>query len=206
MPRILEWPMNEPLPDEFLSELGALLNGGGVCVYPTSTLYGLGASAHSARGIALLNDIKKRPPGMPVSIMATAAQIDDMCEIPESARPFLDCSENRITAILPAMENAPAGLVHSGTLAVRLPCCPLTASLVEAAGPVTATSANIHGTPTPSDVPSVIGQFGEKVCAYIDSGLLAGKPTTFVDFTAKAPKIIREGALSREELERFHER
>ena len=68
MPEIFHWPSERKLPDEFLARLKTLLDGGMLIVYPTSTLYGLGAGIHSAAGIDLLNEVKARPPGMPLSV------------------------------------------------------------------------------------------------------------------------------------------
>jgi tRNA A37 threonylcarbamoyladenosine synthetase subunit TsaC/SUA5/YrdC len=89
---------------------------------------------------------------------------------------------------------------------VRLPCSELTSSLVDVVGPVTSTSANVHGQPTLPDIGAIISQFGERIPVYIDSGRLVNRPTTVIDFTGETPKIIREGALSREEMERIHGR
>ncbi|MFO7619623.1 MAG: L-threonylcarbamoyladenylate synthase [Thermoplasmata archaeon] len=203
---IFVWPAEKRLPDDFLASVKEAMLAGSVAVYPTSTLYGLGASIYSKRGLGVLNDIKRRPPDMPISIMATVEQIGSLCKIPEIARPFIESADCRITAILPALGSAPRTLVHGGTLAARLPCSNLTASLVECVGPVTATSANIHGMPTPIDITGAMAQFGDRVFIYIDSGTLAGKPTALVDYTAETPKIIREGGLSGEEMVRMHER
>ncbi|MBA3046645.1 MAG: threonylcarbamoyl-AMP synthase [Candidatus Thermoplasmatota archaeon] len=199
MSRIFEWPAEKALPREFLAELKQLLDDGKIMVYPTSTLYGLGASIYSSDGIALLNNIKKRPAGMPISVMANADQIEKLCLVQEIARDFMNSADTRITAILPARKDAPAINENNDTLAVRFPCDYLTVSIIESVGPITATSANIHGVPTPVEIAGTVEQFGNRVSAYIDSGKLAGKPTTLVDYTGESPKIIREGVLSAQE-------
>jgi tRNA threonylcarbamoyl adenosine modification protein (Sua5/YciO/YrdC/YwlC family) len=206
MAEIFQWPSDRRLPDEFLARLKIMLDGGMLIVYPTSTLYGLGASIRSVAGINFLNDVKARPPGMPISIMASAGQVRALCRIPESAGYFMDSRDQRITAVLPALEDAPGELVHNGTLAVRLSCDELTASLVESVGPITATSANVHAASVPGDIPGAVEQLGDSVSVYIDSGTLAGKPTTLIDYTGPEPKIIREGALSALEAEALHGR
>jgi len=199
MAEIFRWPSDKPLPDDFLASLKKKVDDGNVFVYPTSTLYGLGASIHSPSGIRAVNDIKARPVGMPLSIMASHKQLVSLCMIPDIARQFLDSGDKYITAVLPALESAPLTVVHKGTLAVRLPCSRLTASLVDFLGPITSTSANLHGMPTSPDINGAANQFGDRVSLYIDSGKLEGKPTTLVDYTGREPKIIREGALSRKE-------
>ncbi len=204
--RIFKWPTDKPLPEEFLAEMKPVTDSGGVLVYPTSTLYGLGASIRSRAGIGAVLAIKSRPAGMPLTVMASPIQLKSVCRVTETYAPFLKSHDNRVTAVLPALDTAPEELVHEGTLAVRLPCSELTSSLVEVVGPVTSTSANPHGQPTPPDIESIVGILGKAVRVYIDSGRLEGLPTTLIDFTGKKPKILREGALSREEMERIHGR
>jgi len=203
MPDIFQWPADKKLPRDFLARLKILAEAGNVFVYPTSTLYGMGASCHSEKGIRKVLELKSRPSGMPLPVMAAPEQIEGICILPEIYRPFMNSI--RVTAILRATENVRPALVHNGTLAVRIPCSELTASLVDSLGPVTSTSANLHGHPTPADIGTLANQFGERISLYIDSGKLEGLPTTLIDFTGDRPKIIREGALSREEMERMHE-
>jgi L-threonylcarbamoyladenylate synthase len=195
MPEIFQWSAGQGLPLEFLNKIKKVLDDGGIIVFPTNTLYGLGASIYSEIGMERLNEIKKRPPGMPFSIMATGTHIESMCHIPEKARDFMTSGDRRITAILPAGDVAPAMLVHNDTLAVRHPCSELTKSLVEFVGPITATSANMHGMPTPSNIDGIIGQFGDRVQAYIDAGTLFGAPTTMIDYTGPEQRIIRKVAI-----------
>jgi L-threonylcarbamoyladenylate synthase len=205
MPEIFQWSAGQGLPAEFLKKIKKLLDNGGIIVFPTNTVYGLGASIYSKAGIECLNELKKRPPGMPLSIMATCAQIERMCHIPEEARDFMASGDRHNTAILPARNAAPASLVHNRTLAVRHPCSELTESLVKSVGPITATSANIHGMPTPTDIGGIIGQFGDRVQQYIDAGALAGAPTTLMDYTGPEERIIRKGAIPGE-TGKTHER
>jgi L-threonylcarbamoyladenylate synthase len=206
MPEIFQWPSEKPLPIDFLKMLKKDVDDGKVFVYPTSTLYGLGASISSSAGIKAVNNIKSRPVGMPLTIMASVKHIETLCLVPDIARPFLASGDMRITAVLPALESAPSSIVHQGTLAVRLPCSRLTESLVSSLGPITSTSANLHGRPTPTDIGGTVSQLRERICIYIDSGRLEGKPTTLVDYTGMGPKIIREGAASQGEVERVNER
>ena len=206
MPRIFKWPAEKPLPQNFLDELKHTVDNGGVIIYPTTTLYGIGASIHSEEAIGKIFLLKSRPEGMPLSVMSSSKQIKEICSIPDTFKPFMESSDKRLTAILPALEAVPQIMVHNGTLAVRLPCSELTASMINFIGPVTSTSANLHGQPTPPDIETLANRFGDKISLYIDSGKLEGQPTTLVDFTGDEPKIIREGALSREEVERVNER
>ena len=206
MPDIFKWPADSELPRDFLSRLKESADRGGLFVYPTNTLYGLGASIGSEEAISALFELKSRPRDLPLPVMANAIQLNELCTVPGIFKPFLESCDRRVTAILPSRDSAPAALVHRGTLAVRLPCSELTHSLVDCLGPVTSTSANIHGLPTPPSVEDLVRQFGDMISFYIDSGMLEGQPTTLIDFTGTEPKIIRKGALSREEMGRYCER
>jgi L-threonylcarbamoyladenylate synthase len=176
MPEIFKWPADRELPGEFLSRLKESADLGGLFVYPTNTLYGLGASIRSEEAVRALFELKSRPRDVPLPVMANAAQLKELCAVPDIFRPFLESCDTRITAILPSGNPAPAALVHRGTLAVRLPCSRLTSSLVGFLGPVTSTSANLHGLPTPGNADGLVAQFGDRVSFYIDSGTLAGQP------------------------------
>lgn len=201
MPRFVECAAGRPLPVGLLAELGSILASGGLVVYPAGTLYGLGAGAGSSAGLERVNSLKGRPGGMPLSIMATAAQAERLCVVPRQARRFLDSGESRITMVLPAADGASAMLAADGTIGVRLPCSELARSLVESAGPVTATSANRHGAAPPLTALDAAAQLGDGAAVYLDAGRQAGVPSTVVDFTGQKPRIIREGALPSREVE-----
>ena len=203
MPDIVGWSAKEPLPTKVLDSLKSILNSGKIIVYPTNTLYGIGASIHSEAGIRAAHEAKKRPENIPFLIMASEEQIKRLCQIPEIAFPFFARQDILITAILP-IKNVPDSIQHEGTLAVRLPCSELTRSIVEHIGPITSTSANLHGKEPPITCQEAMGQLGEDVAVYIDSGEVGGTPSTLIDFTGEKPKVIREGALSPDELRKIY--
>ena len=196
----LNCPQESPLPEDDIEKLADIMESGGVIVYPTNTLYGLGASIFSQPGIRKVYAVKGRPDGIPLSIMATEGQIELLCKITEKTRQFIRSGNIHITAILPALDSAPWLLQHEETLAIRLPTSELLRSVIARTGPITTTSANKHGQDSPSDCGQARSQLGLQVDAYIDSGPVGGTASTLVDFTGTEPKIIREGALSAEEV------
>ncbi len=203
MSDIIKWSAEESLPVDTLEGLKNILDSGNLIVYPTNTLYGIGASIYSEAGINRIHEVKKRPENIPFLIMATEEQIRELCQIPEIANPFFDNKDILITAIFP-VNNAPPKIHHHGTIAVRLPCSELARSIIEHAGPVTSTSANIHSKKPPITAQEAIAQLGENVPIYIDSGEVGGTPSTLIDFTGKKPKVIRKGALSLEDVENIY--
>ncbi len=193
MSEILSWQADHPLDQEIIGRVTRSLGDGELLVYPTSNLYGLGASIRSETGLDALRKAKQRPGDMPLSVMATKQQISELCTVTELANVFIENGDMSITAVLPASGKVPSSMVHHGTLAVRLPCSELCDSLVRAAGPITATSANVHGNDAPVTVREAESQLGDLVALYLDAGTLTGTPTTLVDLTGTSPKILREG-------------
>jgi len=205
MSLVIEWDADKKLGRKELGQVEKILASGELIVYATNTLYGLGASIYSEKGLQRLVRVKARPAGMPISVMASKEDIRKLCDVPASANKFLSRNSISITAILPASSLAPKNLVHDGTLAVRLPCSALCESLVNA-GPITSTSANVHGKKPPVTLAQARAQLGDSVALYIDSGQMNGGQTTLVDFTGKKPNIIREGVVSAEEVRKVYGR
>ena len=90
------------------------------------------------------------------------------------------------------------------TVAVRVPAHPIPIALADGLGmPIVGTSANLTGRPSPLTAGEVYSQLGDKIDLIIDGGrCLGGKESTIVDVTGETPVVLREGAISREELKR----
>jgi len=176
----------------------AVLGRGGLVVYPTETLYGLGTHAASAEAVARLTEVKKRPPGQGISVAVSGlSQIEVWARVEPAARNFIGSNlPGPYTVILPARDAAPRHLVTETGIAFRIPRHPVPALLTKLFGPITATSANVHGGDPPVDVETARAQLGEAVDVYIDAGPCElGLASTVVDFTAGRPKVIRPGAV-----------
>lgn len=164
----------------------------GVIVYPTETVYGLGADAFSDEAILKVYEAKKRPLAMPVSIAVCDL---DMLHAVARAGPehhaFLEAFlPGPVTVVLPARSSVPAVLTGgTGLIGIRIPAHDLALRLIRKFdGPLTATSANLHGakepvTPAECTVPHEF---------LIDGGRLPGTPSTVVDLVAK--RVLRTGA------------
>jgi L-threonylcarbamoyladenylate synthase len=88
------------------------------------------------------------------------------------------------------------------TVAVRIPASALCMSLLKLSGcPITATSANLAGLPTPKTVSEIKDQLGPSVDLFLDAGELPEvKPSTLVDVSGTTPKILREGSITYDRL------
>ncbi len=169
-----------------------ILTHDGLVVYPTETVYGLGADALSEEAILKVYEAKKRPVGMPVSI--AVSDFDMLCGVAR-AEPWMQAFletflPGPVTVVLPARNCIPAILTGgTGQIGIRIPAHPLALELITRFdGPITATSANLHGAKDPQ-TPDEVTVHRELL---IDGGRLPGVPSTVVDLQNKT--IIRAGA------------
>lgn len=180
-----------------------IIEKSGVVVYPTDTLYAIGASIFKENAVRRIYAIKKRPryQSLPVAV----ATIDDIKEIAvntnlasELAKLFLP---GALTLVLEKKNNVPS-IVAKKTIAVRVPENEVAKELASKE-PITATSANIHGGSEPTTLKIARKELGRKVDLYIAGGALSGKPSTIVDATKEKMTVIREGVISKEKLHEF---
>jgi L-threonylcarbamoyladenylate synthase len=195
-----------------ITEACKILDRMGLVVYPTDTVYGLAGLALYPEAVDKVYKAKGRPGDTPIT--ATVSSPEGLLELVditiEQAR-FLGEITEPITWVLPAHEFVPERLLAGGiNLGVRILTTGCAAAIVKRVGPITATSANVHGSRAARKVDDAIEQFGDKVDLYLDYGKTPiGIPSTIieVDFVGetlkvKDIKIIREGAVSGEALEK----
>ena len=185
----------------------SILKQGGLVAFPTDTVYGLGACVNIEQAVERLYQVKKRPRNMALPLLlAHTSQISEVAEpVPEIAwllaRHFLP---GALTLVLPKSNSVPDIITAGGmTVAVRIPAHPVPVALAEGLeAPVVGTSANLSGQPSPLTADEVYSQFGDKVDLVIDGGRCpGGRESTIVDVIGEIPVILREGAISREEIE-----
>ncbi|WP_321506615.1 L-threonylcarbamoyladenylate synthase [uncultured Methanoregula sp.] len=164
----------------------------GLVVYPTETVYGLGADAFSDEAIQKVYEAKKRPLSMPISI--AVSDFEMLCAVAH-VRPGMEAFiqaflPGPVTVILPARNSVPEILTGgTGLIGIRIPSHDLALRLIERFdAPITATSANIHGLKDPQ-TPDECTVSRELL---IDGGRLSGIPSTVVDLVER--RIVRRGA------------
>jgi len=192
-----------------LERAADVLRQGGLVAYPTDTLYGLAARPTDARAVERLFAAKGRPPERAVPLliaspMDLAAVAED---VPEVARRLMGAFWPGALTIVLRTARGFRSTATGETVAVRVPDHPVPRELVRLLGqPITGTSANVSGGPEPLTPDDVRAQLGESVDLVIDGGRCrGGQPSTVVDCTTDPPRIVREGAVSREELTRVTE-
>ena len=189
-----------------LEEAGAILRAGGLVAFPTETVYGLGADALSADAVGRIYDAKGRPGDNPLIVHVdslpaaskVAAWITPLArELAEQWWP------GPLTLVLEADPSVPS-ITTGGlaTVALRVPSHPVALALLAAAGvPVAAPSANRSGRPSPTSAQHVLDDLSDVVDVIIDGGDCGvGVESTVIDARGNTPIVLREGAVTREQL------
>ena len=179
---------------------------GGLVVYPTDTLYGIGASAFSRRAITEVYELKKRERKKPLLLIVESVESLELLvrDVSPSAEKMMATFwPGPLTMIFKASDLLPDLLTREEkTIAVRIPASALCMSLLRLSGcPITATSANIAGLPTPKTVSEIKDQLGPGVDLFLDAGELPEtKPSTLVDVSEATPRLLREGSITLDRL------
>ncbi|MDP3880446.1 MAG: L-threonylcarbamoyladenylate synthase [Dehalococcoidales bacterium] len=185
----------------------SLLKQGGLVAYPTDTVYGLGAGANLPQAVARVYRVKERPQNMALPLLV--ADISRITELAASVPPLAWLLIHRflpgaLTIVLIKSSAVPDTMTAgSSTIAIRIPKHPVPIALIRGLGmPIIGTSANISGRPSPLTADEVSTQLGDRIDLVIDGGRCpGGQESTIIDLTGPTPVLLREGAISREELE-----
>ena len=189
---------------EELSRFSVVLDRGGVAAVPTETFYGLAVDPTNECGVSRVFEIKGRDDGKPLLVLfADRAQLDALGVAAEPARldRFLRIWPAPLTVVLPL--RSPIAASRGGaTLAVRMPAAPRLRELLSAVGPLTGTSANRSGDPPLADPDAVARALGSDLELVVDDGPTAGgDPSTLIDATREALRVLRRGAVRWPETE-----
>lgn len=191
-----------------LANAASVLHRGGLVVFPTDTLYALGADASNPAAVERVFAVKGRHLTSPIPLLVAdlTMAVRLVGELPESAIRLADRYwPGPLTLVVPAPGSICALLTAgTGRIGVRVPGAAVALALIrEFGGPVTGTSANRSGAPDPLDAHEVLDQLGDRIDVVLDGGrLAAGRPSTVVDVTASPPVIIRPGPVGHEEIRR----
>ncbi len=179
------------------------LKNGEVIIYPTDTLYALGADIFNENAVRRVFDIKHRPLSVPLPVAVDSKEsIETVASLNENANTIIDrFLPGNLTMLLKKKESVPL-LVTSGssTIAVRIPNQRLALRLLRKYGPLTATSANLHHEKTPGVIKDILMQLQIKVPVVLDVGRLNAPPSTIVDLTTETPRVVRGGLITEQEL------
>ena len=185
-----------------------LLRQGQVIALPTDTVYGVAADGLNPAAIERLYVVKDRPRDKAIPLLlASAGELSQVAvQVPAAARLLAEKFwPGALTLVVHAQANVPPVLRAEGdTVAVREPDHPIPRDLARLLGrPLAATSANISGGRDPSTAQEVEAQLNGRLALILDGGRVGGGvPSTVIDVSVDPPRVLRQGALAVDEIER----
>jgi len=186
----------------------SVLRNGGVVVYPTETLYGIGALATNETSVERVFEIKGRPPVSPIPVLGKdRGMLEEVAEFNDQARLLAEKFwPGPLTLVLKDKGKLPKLITaETGKIAVRVSAHMFVSKLFnELEGPLTSTSANPSGGGNLHNFINIYRTFNGHVELIIDSGNIpTSKGSTVVDVTTTPPEILRQGDLAISELKEF---
>jgi len=191
---------NEP-DERSLHQAARIIIQGGIAIYPTETVYGIGVRYDDTSALQRLFSLKKRLVNKPVLLLLP--RTDDLRRISTSVPPeALQLAERfwpgPLTLVVPACPDISELIAGGGsTVGCRVSCSPVAARLALACGlPITSTSANLSGGPSPSSVSGITADVIAGADLVIDAGPTAGStPSTVYDLARKPFRVVRPGVI-----------
>lgn len=192
-------------------EIGEKLKNGELIIYPTDTVYGVGGIMNKKETLERIYIAKTRSFSSPlIALVSSLEKIEEIADVDYNKIKIFKLIEKfwpgGLTIILKKKEIVPGIMVSNGqTIGVRMPNHEIALRIIESAGGILpTTSANISGEKTPISYKELSEEFKKKVDIVIDGGKSPiGKASTIIDMSEKNIKILREGSISKEEIEKI---
>ena len=186
-----------------------ILKQGGIVIFPTETVYGIGANALNEDAVKKIYEAKRRPRHKPISLL-----VSNMDMVKKVAKDITDLEYKLMKTFFPGpftiilkKKDIVSDIVTCGgdTVGIRMPDLELTRKLIDLAGtPLATPSANISGKPSGTNLETIMADFKDSVDFYIDGGKSKlGIASTIVQVIDGVPHILREGSITREEIEKI---
>ena len=167
-----------------------VLAKGEVIVYPTDTLYALGADPKQEDAIKKLFALKKRSSEKKVSyIFSDLNQVSQYAHLTDTAKSLSKYLPGKLTIILKSKKDT------GETIGVRIPDSNFCRTVAATYGPITATSANISGEKDACTIHEILEQIPDGITIAVDAGELHGPASTVVDARDAILKVVRQGAV-----------
>jgi L-threonylcarbamoyladenylate synthase len=203
--RIIKINPQRPEKDK-INEAVKIIKRGGLAVFPTETVYGLGSSALNKKAVAQIFKLKKRERGKPLLILI--GEKKDLKKFVKNISPLARKLIRKywpgpLTLVFLKSKIIPSIVTGGGKkLAIRLSGSKIARELARKSGlPLIGTSANLAGKSDITSPQKVMRQFKNKVDLIIDGGVTSlCLPSTVVDVTGKVPIVLREGAIKIKKL------
>ncbi len=192
---------------EKLKEPAQLIKKGGIVIFPTETVYGIGTNGFNEESIRRIYEIKKRDFNKPISLLVSNIEMVKMVaeNITDLERALMEQFwPGPFTIILKKKKIVPDILTARGdTVGVRMPSGTIAKQLIEYAGvPIATPSANISGNPSGINIDDIKNDFEGKVDCIIDGGISElGVASTIVKVIDGVPHVLREGTITKEQIQ-----
>ena len=185
-----------------------IIKQGGIVIFPTETVYGIGANAFDENAVKRLYDVKRRPLNKPISLL-----VSDMDMVNQVAKDITELEYKLMERFFPGpftiifkKRDIVPNIVtaNSNTVGIRMPSSKIARKLVEYVGvPIATPSANISGNPTVTNLEEILEDFEGKVDCCVDGEeSKLGIASTIVKVVDGVPCILREGSITREQIEK----
>ncbi len=189
-----------------LKEPAKIIKHGGIVVFPTETVYGIGTNGLNEKAVKKLYAIKQRPLSKPISLLVNS--IDMINEIAKDITKLeyaliKEFFPGSLTIILKKKEIVPDIVTaNSDTVGVRMPANEIALKLIEYSEvPIATPSANISGRTSGTNIDDIMKDFDGKVDWCIDDGpSKIGLASTIVQVVNGIPNILRQGAITEEQI------
>ena len=173
---------------------------GNLIVYPTDTVYGIGADIYNEVAVKNLYLAKRRPFDMALSVaVADRKMMESVAILNETADKLIKAFLPGPLTIIIKKNPEVQDIVTAGSqkVGIRIPDHPIALEIARRSGPIVATSANIHFQPDAIDIGMATAALGNSVSTYIDAGHSpSGKPSTIIWIKDKEYEIIRQGPIT----------
>ena len=191
-----------------IKKAAELIKNNETVIFPTETVYGLGANALSEEAVKKIFIAKGRPADNPLIVHISSFDdvYDFVSEVPENAKKLAKAYwPGPMTLVMKKRNNIP-NVVSAGldTVGVRLPKDKIARKLIKLSGcPIAAPSANLSGSPSPTTVEHVINDMLGRVAAIIKGkACKVGVESTVIDVTGEIPVILRPGGITSEMIKK----
>jgi L-threonylcarbamoyladenylate synthase len=183
----------------------SIVRQGGVIVFPTDTVYGIGCDPYNDSAVARIFEIKGRPEDKAVPVLAASLKdAEKMVDLGSAgkalARKFWP---GTLTLVAPLVDDRVSGRILAGrdNLAIRVPANKCLQDLLSICRYLVGTSANLSGKPSPKSAQEV-ALSGYDALLVNRGDFVSGMESTIVDITSSVPRIIRRGAISADAIEK----
>ena len=189
-----------------LIEPAKIIKNGGLVIFPTETVYGVGANGLDKNAIKKIYEAKQRPLNKPISLLVSNIDMiesvaKDITDIEYSI--IKNFFPGPLTIILKKKEIVPDLLTAgSDTIGIRMPANEIALKLIGYVGsPIATPSANISGKPSGINLKDIMEDFDGKVDCFIDDGpSKIGLASTIVQIVDGVPHILRQGSISEKQI------